>query len=112
MSDKNGMVEKKLLSELLEEMELDPNMLEKIGFASRAFYVFRTFDVVPFGDCEFEDYFCLACLTASLSSFDRQMEIENGCDIIALCLKLSCGRQEEPLIHTNNTQEEGVPCDT
>ena len=32
-------VEKKLLSELLEETELNADVLEKIGFAGRAFYV-------------------------------------------------------------------------
>ena len=109
----DDMVEKKVLSGLLEEMELDTGVLEKIGFASRAFHTFRSFDVVPFGDCEFEDYFCLACLTASLSSCGRETEIEEACDIIALCLKLSCGRREEPPVHTkDSTEEEGVPCDT
>jgi hypothetical protein len=94
MDENKETAEKKVLSELLRELELDPSILEKIGFAVRAFHVFRTFDVVPFGDCEFEDFFCLACLAASLMAGDRDAEIENACEIIALCLELSCGRQE------------------
>ncbi len=90
-------VEKKLLSELLEETKLDADVLEKIGFASRAFYVFRSFDVVPFGNCEFEDYFCLACLAASLYACDRETEVKDGCETIALCMKLCCGKQEEKI---------------
>ena len=105
-------VEKKLLSELLEETELNADVLEKIGFAGRAFYVFRSFDVVPFGDCEYEDYFCLACLTASLSSRGSQMEIESGCDMIALCLELSLGIQEKQAVRKDGTRKEGVLCDT
>ena len=105
-------VEKKLLSGLLEETKLDADVLEKIGFASRAFYVLRSFDVVPFGDCEYEDYFCLACLTASLSSCGSQMEIESGCDMIALCLELSLGMQEKQAARKDGIRKEGVLCDT
>ena len=109
----NKPTDKKVLSEILQEVELDPAVLEKIGFAGRAFHIFRAFDVVPFGDCEFEDYFCLACLAASLDSCGREMEIENACDIIALCQKLSCGKQEEPMeAPKTGIQEEGIPCDT
>ena len=54
-------MDRKVLSEILREVELDPAVLEKIGFAGRAFHIFRAFDVVPFGNCEFEDYF-LPCV--------------------------------------------------
>ena len=32
---------------------------------------------------------------ASLYAYDRETEIEDACETIALCLKLSCGRQAE-----------------
>ena len=112
MSDKNEPTHRNVLSEILREVELDPAVLEKIGFAGRAFYVFRSFDVVPFGDCEYEDYFCLACLTASLSSCGSQMEIESGCDMIALCLELSLGMQEKQAARKDGIRKEGVLCDT
>ena len=98
MSGKNEAVEKKILAELLREMEPDPAVLEKIGFAGRAFHIFRAFDVVPFGNSEYEDFFCLACLAASLYDYDRETEIEDACETIALCLNLSCGRQEEQTV--------------
>ena len=40
MSDKNETMDRKVLSEILREVELDPAVLEKIGFAGRAFDIF------------------------------------------------------------------------
>lgn len=93
-------MEKKVLPELLREIELEPAVLEKIGFASRAFDIFRAFDVIPFGKSKYEDFFCLACLAASLVSGDKETEIENGRETIEFCLELSCGMRE------NKTTEE------
>lgn len=50
-------MEKKVLPELLREIELEPAVLEKIGFAGRAFDIFRAFDVIPFGKSKYEDFF-------------------------------------------------------
>ena len=97
----DGMVEKKVLSGLLEETELDTGVLEKIGFASRAFDIFRVFNVVLFGKSEYEDYFCLAYLAASLCACDRETEAEDACETIALCLKLSCGKQNKKIREEN-----------
>lgn len=100
----NEATDRKVLSEILREVELDPAVLEKIGFAGRAFHIFRAFDVVPFGNCEFEDYFCLACLAASLYAYDSEIEVEDGCETIALCLKLCCGKQEEKINQPEGTK--------
>lgn len=92
------------LSQELEKIDFSSVILEKIGVACRAFHVFRSFNVVPFGNSEYEDFFCLACLAASLCACDSETEVEDGSEIIAPCLKLCWRKQEEKINKLEGTK--------